>query len=448
MTMDKLKTISVTQLNDIWDALDKKTKKLSISFYRHILLKKTADALKQILDHPNEIGTSRTKTYQDAFDVSHILEFLRLADKQRPEDPSGNRKDATSINLSGIDELVRSCCDPFWPNQTILPVYFQDKYLGRPQLAVPLLIVPNYVDPGPDGDRGEKQADWIGVAHEVGHFIYRGIPNLREELEVALARKFQEKIIKYHEMGTSEDVDTPLSQRRLWLNYLEEAFADLVGILSFGAAFVYSQHVMILSSALSYTYSDPPSGSISSVVDYGKLLVATDFTHPIPFIRGSLGVMIYGYLVKDITPNKLFDLHKEWQEVLGEIEKLRDFEKKDPGNARSFLMGDPHTPKSPLLKDTDCYPANASDPDKKLYGKLIYSETVGTMANVVHCLLETKLRSLGNQSLHDLVKVSFQDDENARNETDAKKIIGTVKDRRDLKRNQVAISYLTKYSLL
>jgi hypothetical protein len=212
-------------------------------------------------------------------------------------------------------------------------------------------------------------------------------------------------------------------QHRLWFNYLEETFADLIGVLSLGAAFVYSQLAMLIRSILTH---EEEGGNYTPA--YDRLLIGSDLTHPIPLLRGKLGVYMYRKLISaptDETNSHLADLDGLWDDVILAA---------SPNEA--IPMKDPHYPKTPLLQD-----ASGSQ------GTLDVADTLDfVMPLVVDTLLDTKLRSLGNNSLLDVAS-KFTTDEQERDNLlkDILQKTSTVQNPK--MRNSVAACLLAAYGV-
>jgi hypothetical protein len=350
------------------------------------------------------------KPFQKALRISHELAFLRLAVQQRawreveipqqgfwkilslvfPSLRSRKRiKPDAALQLEEIEKLIQSCYRPVKPYLTpgpetdtnqddkpiqpeaILAVYFQDEYLARPQGPVPYLLIPNYFE-------GEKPEEWMGIAHETGHHVYRQVPKLREEIEFTVAQALQKH-------------DISEAQRRLWFNWLEETFADLYGVLTLGAAFLYTQQVITLYAGSSEAFwpdSDPPTAASRTRYLQG-LLESDDKRHPNPLIRPEVGIEMYQQLLSKLKNPDWTDLtalKATWQQVTSSL------------TDKSII--DPHTPKVAFLSDT-------WNPTRE---RLKYEETTTIMKLVVDALLHSKLSALGCKSLFDL----FKDDEHQR----------------------------------
>ena len=128
---------------------------------------------------------------------------------------------------------------------------------------------------------GHKQVwTWLSYAHEVGHYLYRNIRGLSDELKIEvvlrlLADKYPEGItIDYDMFG-------------IWFNWLEEIFADTVGLLILGKEFDRTQMRMLLHMPPEIIHrvnvgADPREG----------LLQAIDLTHPIPYLRARIAFKV------------------------------------------------------------------------------------------------------------------------------------------------------------
>jgi hypothetical protein len=239
---------------------------------------------------------------------------------------------------------------------------------------VPYLIVPNYYENG-------KPWAWIGVAHEVGHHVYRQLKSLRDEIEILIA----DTVVK----NRASD-----AQQRLWFNYSEEVFADMFGILTMAGAFVAAQQIILLHAGSATPLEGPP--------DLGRyledILVGQDVTHAIPLVRGLIAVHIYKRLLGDHGSPFLADLER-WNEFL--ISKFA-----------SKPLRDPHTPRNINLEDK-----------LNLTGELDLDETREVMDLVVNSLLDKRLASLRGRKLSGLV--SFIADEQLRE--DSKKALDEKK---------------------
>ena len=327
------------------------------------------------------------RIHHEALNISHTLAFLRLAEQQRA-DP------ATKEDLAEIDRLIQSCYQPVKNVLTddnrfnvspgsILSVYFQDEYLARPSGPVPYLLVPNFYE-------GNKPDEWMGVGHETGHHIYRQAIGLREEIEVTIAKVLSISQVTVN--GVSGLV--PDRQRRLWFNALEETFADLWGILTLGAPFLYSQQAITIYAG-SRDSSKPirdPAQPVNPEHEYLQgLREGQDTTHPIPLLQLEMGIHIYEQLLNSSSSSNPY---------LAPLKQgLADLKQ----NMNSLTLTDPHTPKTPSLSD-----------NWNPTGKLDYDETVAVMKLLVDPLLNEKFCSLDNQSIASLV--DFVEDEGRRKE--------------------------------
>lgn len=398
MTEQALVEKGIVELNEIIDQLQKNLEALNEKAVPKVqgAVNTTLNELRRArnLIDPHSVITGRAQLAQpfnNAKYISNTLAFLRLAVQQRSQ---GNVKKLSiwieklfrlvfprlfagrqlqpnvAWELEQIDKLIQSCYQPVATivgnlmeikPENILAVYFQDEYLARPRDPVPYLLIPNYVE-------GDKPEEWTGVGHEVGHHVYHQVPDLEYEIDVIIAQALREKQVTVN----GKKIPVSLAQQRLWFNWLEETFADLYGILTLGAAFVYTQHIIIRN------YASSP--------DLEGLLKGQDKTHPVPLLRGQMGVYIYEQLLQKLLSNDLDALKDQWQEVTSKLV------------GKSIL--DPHTPKSSSLAD------------KWSSGKLDYSETIEVMKLVVNTLLTSELRALGCRSLGTLV--NFQSDEQNR----------------------------------
>ena len=394
MSEQELIVIGSDQLNKMRNKLKSSLEALN----REDVPKKIRDAV-QLTIHDLEANpwddiAKSAILYQKALEISHTLDFLRLAMQQRASFVHYQNRgwfanlirrifprlfrlnqpqpDMTE-QLSQIEQLIEDCYQPFkqflvgQPNgqnstlilpDQILAVYFQGEYLSRPDQPVPFLIVPNFFE-------GSGQEGWVGVAHETGHHIYRQVPGLREEIEVTVGR-----VLRNSPVASKE------SQQRLWFNYLEETFADLIGILTLGSAFVYEQHVIIRNNV-----------PHDELLGKGKMVL----THPIPLVRGHMGVYIYEKLLSAGSANAdttdLNALKQEWDQITN--------------NLADKTLRDPHTPVSQFLTDS-----------WNNTGMLDFEETIAVMKLVVDTLLNSKLQSLRCHSLGELF--DFSSDERGR----------------------------------
>jgi hypothetical protein len=401
------------QLTAIWRQLESDLQVVD----RDEVPEKIRQAVRLTLEQLHEYQIAQQKrTLSDplkaAQEISHILDFLRLAVKQRTTlvryQNRGwfaewirrilpglftleQREPNLTQYLNQIEELIQSCYEPFSPflhtrpgyqrkpipPDKILAVYFQGEYLYRPIGPVPFLIVPNYLE-------GNIPYEWTGVGHETGHHVYRQVPGLREELEVTVGRALRNGSVTVN----GQSIPITETQQRLWFNYLEESFADTIGVLTLGAAFVYTGHVMIR-----YYLSDDKLRGIGT----------RDLTHPVPIIRGLMANYVYERLLLNDPHNPdLTDLHalqQEWQEVINAL----------PGKS----LRDPHTPIVKYLVDK----WNSS-------GDLDYDETVAVMRLFVNTMLDSKLESLDCKSISEVL--DFSRDERKRMEAVQSLTLGVV----------------------
>lgn len=347
------------------------------------------DLENSLQENANEIAALQKKDsatlQQKVLQISHTLDFLRLAQQQRsnahPE--YQNRgwfarlirrilpglfrleppQPDMAARLEQIEELIQSCYEPFMavlpapavgqPSRIVLPekilaVFFQGEFLARLDGPVPFLIVPNYLE-------ASSPKDWMGVGHETGHHIYRQILGLREEIEVTVSKALQNS-------------GFGIIQERLWFHYLEESFADLVGVLTLGAAFVYEQHVIIRK----FVPDDELGGKGNR-----------DLTHPFPLLRGQMGIYIYEKLLAGASAD-LTVLQQEWNEVAG--------------NAQAGTLPDPHSQLPEFLTD-----------NWNPTGSLDLVQTVNAMKLVVDTLLTAKLQSLNCHSIGELLKFPVEE---------------------------------------
>ena len=345
---------------------------------------------------PSSNDESLWDFFSESKDISHILDFLRLAALQRARsDIAASWFDKLVVRvfphlfvqrvfptemaqqLEYIDKLISSCYQPvanivgdklkFQPDE-ILAIFYQDEYLTRPNGLVPYMLVPNYFE-------GNNPENWIGVGHETGHHVYRQVQGFREEMEVTVTKAMRSSSV----LVGGKSIPVQNSQQRFWFNCLEETFADLYGILMLGAAFVYSELLIIDSSG----HQKP------------EKMLKSDQTHPTPLIRGEMGIYIYEWLLKNSPdPGKnpdnqddLNNLKSNWEHI---IYGLHD-----------KTMRDPHTPKSPSLVD-----------EWNKSGEMDYDETVVVMKLILETMLNSEFRALGCNRLQNLV--NFQKDEQER----------------------------------
>ena len=138
---------------------------------------------------------------------------------------------------------------------------------------------------------------WLGYAHEVGHHAYRNVIGLRNELEINVA-------VELWKQGKSHD------EQCIWFNWLEEIFADVFGLLRIGPPFAHTQRFMLCLL---------PEPVVRADLGHHlhRLLVASDISHPPPYLRMYLAIRALeelGYT------EEVRRLKAEWDELFQDVD--------------------------------------------------------------------------------------------------------------------------------
>lgn len=197
--------------------------------------------------------------------------IYQVAWEQRHKEEAWDPEIEEGLTLQSIragDRVVRNLyevvqeqeLDLIMPHQLLIVVPFgSGLYALGSDTPTPYVIGPYW---------GHRQVwTWLGYAHEVGHHVYKNINGLSDELKVNVAMELRNR-------GIGHDV------QRIWFNWLEEVFADIVGLSQIGPAFAQTQQLM-----LPYLPRPVARPEVSN-----RLLLATDETHPIPYLRVFLAI--------------------------------------------------------------------------------------------------------------------------------------------------------------
>lgn len=149
-------------------------------------------------------------------------------------------KDHIGQYLDLANEIARDCLR-FDPLPSHRPrVYFQKTYsISRYaySLRVPTISIPldTWLDPW----------QWMGMAHEIGHYIYWNYGDFTEsEGEQGFFRPKMERQLKEvffkHLINLTSDWQQANQMLPLWYNWLEEIVADVYGALILGPAYIES----------------------------------------------------------------------------------------------------------------------------------------------------------------------------------------------------------------
>jgi hypothetical protein len=340
---------------------------------RKAKIRKAAKTLSNELT-PNEIfGILQKKTI---FDINRSYHKLRKSAQVDAILDIANQQRSQESDVEILDQLISSCYGPVKNQITngfmvapddIIGVFFEDEFLARAHYPVPYIILPAFVE--------KLQWAWIGAAHEVGHHVYWQVSSLRDELDVRVAEELATE-------GTSYPI------QRLCFHWLEEIFSDLYGLLLMGRAFLLSGQTLYLYNSISANkLNQLPSDPDQQNSTIQKILFESKSTrHPAPMVRANIGLYAYQKLMDSPT---LIDVG-QWDANVA-IAFQTDF------------IPNPHTSSPEWVSEP---------PAEPLTEPLSYQVVTKAMKIVVNVLLTSKLYSLDNHSLEELV--NFKNEETLR----------------------------------
>ena len=236
--------------------------------------------------------TNRWTIYQVAWEQRHARD---------PDTEAG----LTLKSLRAADKVVRGLykvvqqeeLNLIMPHQLLIVVPFMDHPRATGFRApTPYIISPYW---------GHRQVwVWLAYAHEVGHHVYRNVETLR----IALMGHVSIRLLLE---GKASSVVSDI-----WLNWLEEIFADIFGLLQIGPAFARTQQLM-----LPYLPRPKPRGEVRN-----PWLIAADETHPIPYLRVFLAFRALEKLGIGEADTK--PLKENWEKFFHEDQGVDDEEDK------------------------------------------------------------------------------------------------------------------------
>ena len=124
-----------------------------------------------------------------------------------------------------------------------------------PYTNIPFIGIPYYVMKSPGQNTGEPsespERDWMGVAHEIGHYVYwnlKGDPTalLKHHKEI---KQGAEEVLKQFLQGQQISADQSEALIAMLLPWQEEIFADILGTQLGGDEFICSLQTIIECSA-------------------------------------------------------------------------------------------------------------------------------------------------------------------------------------------------------
>lgn len=162
------------------------------------------------------------------------------------------------------------------PNPAMPITYFEKLYaISRaPYTPYPLISIP-LLDAN-----GEEQWD-EGLAHELGHYIFWNSSSLDKYIESQA--ELQNAVLRALEIST--DTYSLFQERvkiaEIWINWLEETFADICGTLLIGPNYAFSSQQRIVESD-----EDP---------------IGDDGEHPAPYLRPLISIEVLRWVAEQIT---------------------------------------------------------------------------------------------------------------------------------------------------